>query len=135
MKVSVVSAKRKYQPLEKNIARTLRGVLKKLKKDGEVEVYLVSNEEMRKLNRAARGKNKATNVLAFETPSSFPHPNTSRKPLGEVYLAPDYIEKKKENLEFLAIHGLLHLLGYDHMKKRDRIEMQKKERALWRARY
>lgn len=134
MKVSVVSAKRKYQPLEKNIARTLRGVLKKLKKGGEVEVYLVSNEEMRKLNRAARGKNKATNVLAFEAPS-FPHPNTSRKPLGEVYLAPDYIEKKKENLELLAIHGLLHLLGYDHMKKRDRIEMEKKERALWRARY
>lgn len=134
MKVSVVSARRKYRPLEKRVLRALSGALRIFtKKDSELEVYLVGNGEMKKINRISRRKNKVANVLAFETPASFPHPQSRKRFLGEIYLAPDYILKKEEDISYLALHGLLHLLGYDHIKNRDRIKMEKKERALWRA--
>lgn len=134
MKVSVVGSDKKYRPLEKRVLRVLYGALRLLtKKDSELEVYLVSNSEMRRINRVSRRKNKVTNVLAFEMPASFPHPQSRKRLLGEIYLAPDYILKKEEDIRYLALHGLLHLLGYDHVKNRDRMKMEKKERALWRA--
>ncbi len=129
--VSLASSREKYLTLEPHLARILRSALKKLKKtSAEVEVYLVSDNEIRTLNRTYRHKDKVTNVLSFEALASFPHPNTKRKPLGEIYLAPDYIKRKREDLAFMALHGLLHLLGYDHLTKRDRIEMEKREEAL-----
>lgn len=132
--VSVVSSREKYRISEARLLRVLRAALKKLKKEKyEVEVFLVSDSEIRKLNRAYRKKDRATNVLSFEALASFPHPHTKRKPLGEIYLAPDYIRRKQESMDFMAIHGLLHLLGYDHLNKRDRIEMEKREEALCRA--
>lgn len=90
----------------------------------QVEIYLVSDRFMKK------------NALAFPAPPGFPRPDIGKKYkyLGEIYLNPDYI--KKEHLEFPAklaymlIHSFLHLLGYDHKKKNDRIRMEKKEKFL-----
>lgn len=82
------------------------------------EVYLVDRTFMNK------------NVLAFRAPHKFPRPDVRGKFLGEIYLNPDYIRKHREDIMFMLTHGFLHLLGYDHENKGDRIRMDKKEKKL-----
>ena len=102
-----------------------RAALKLLKlskiQNGYLEIYLVGNDFMNK------------NVLAFPAPKNFFRPDIkSEKPLGEIYLNPQYIKKRGENLMDTLTHGFLHLLGYDHKKNRDRMRMEKKEKTLLR---
>jgi probable rRNA maturation factor len=111
-----------YKPVLVKKGKKLAEVLK-LKKP--VDVFLVDSQTMRKLNRKYRKKDKSTNVLSFPAPLHFPI-----ETLGEVYLDPKYIEKHKEDLVFMLVHGVLHILGYDHEKKNDRIKMEKKEARL-----
>lgn len=86
-------------------------------KGRSVEVYLI--------------KDKFT-VHSFEPPKNFPRPDLKKfKPLGEIYLCPDFIKKQDGDLIYMLIHGLLHLLGYDHKWERDRIKMEKQEAELW----
>lgn len=83
----------------------------------DIELLIVENEEIRELNKEHRNIDKATDVLSF--PMEFDFPNM---PLGSIVISKDYvIDKANEykhslNDEFtlLYIHGLLHLLGYDH---------------------
>ena len=72
------------------------------------------------------------NVLAFPAAKHFPRPDLPKKPLGEIYLNPEYIASHDEDLTFMLIHGFLHLLGYDHVKKNDRIRMESREKKLLR---
>ena len=65
-------------------------------------------------------------------PKGFVLPSKTYKDLGEMYIAPDYIKTKKEDINFLLIHGYLHLLGFNHNKKSDTITMQSKEQKLLR---
>jgi probable rRNA maturation factor len=88
-----------------------------------LEVYLVNGPQIRRLNRIFRGKDKATNVLAFPS-DGFPGPDTQLHFLGEIYLCPNYIRRHGEDTRRLAIHGFLHLLGYTHKKRSDRIKME-----------
>ena len=111
-----------YKPILAKRGRKLAEILK-LKKP--IDVFLIDSETMRKLNRKYRKKNKATNVLSFASPLNFPTDT-----LGEIYLDPKYIEKKKEDLVFMLVHGVLHILGYDHVRTRDRMVMERKEAAL-----
>ncbi|KKU94140.1 MAG: putative rRNA maturation factor [Candidatus Jorgensenbacteria bacterium GW2011_GWA1_48_13] len=129
--VSVVSLSKKFRPLEAKLRRAGEAALARLKyKRANVDVYLVSDPAMKKLNREFRRKNKATNVLSFREPEKFPHPEGKGQYLGEIYLAPEYVRKSGENLERLFHHGLLHLLGYTHKKRSDRIKMEKAEKSL-----
>ena len=131
-------------------------IIKKLhvffKEKGVIEVYLVGARRMRFLNKKFRGKNKSTNVLSFKNPDGFPGNN-----LGEVFLDPIYIHKQHTNsalsdfvlqqckrahanknkkcalaFAYMTIHGVLHILGYDHEKNSDRIEMEHEEVRLLR---
>jgi probable rRNA maturation factor len=85
--------------------------------DKEIELIIVNNDEMQELNKAHRGLDKATDVLSF--PLEFDLPNM---PLGSIVISYDYVTIKAKELnhsledEFtlLFIHGLLHLLGFDH---------------------
>ncbi len=113
---------KKFSPLAKKMARQLAGFLPE---KGEVELFLISEKRMKMLNNRFRGKNKSTNVLSFPKPKNFPGIK-----LGEAYLDPVYIQKHKEDLALMLVHGVLHILGYDHEKKNDRIKMEKKERML-----
>src|SRR3989344_5743920 len=61
--------------------------------NAEVEIHLITDEEMRVINKKFCGKDKVTNVLSFEEPKGFPRPEKGGVNfLGEVYLAPEYIE-------------------------------------------
>lgn len=100
-----------------------RAVAKKLMRhtgtdDKALEIFIVGNGELPK------------NVLAFPARPDFPRPDLAAPSLGEVYLNPDYIREHGEDFDYMLVHGFLHLLGYDHMKKSDRIKMEKKEAQL-----
>ena len=121
MKKLVLSLKRKFSKEEK----TVKKILNKLDhllglKDKYVEVYLVGDSFMKK------------NVLSFPAPEGFPRPDLRGcKSLGEIYLNPKYIKEHDEDLGYMLVHGLLHLLGYDHKTKSDRIKMERKEQEIW----
>jgi probable rRNA maturation factor len=97
---------------------------------GGVTVMLTSNREMRTLNLRFRGKDRATDVL------SFPAPPSASGFAGDIAISLEIAAKNARQLghstarelEVLALHGILHLAGYDH--ENDRGEMAQKERAL-----
>lgn len=85
-----------------------------------LSLAFVSKSEMRKLNKKFRHKNKATDVLSFEMKDG--------KNLGEVVICPEVVKEKGEDFKKVFIHGVLHLLGYDHEKSEKEAErMEQKE--------
>lgn len=83
----------------------------------DIELLVVKNDEIKQLNKEHRNIDKATDVLSF--PMDFDMPNM---PLGSIVISTDFVEEKAKeyghsfNDEFslLFIHGILHLLGFDH---------------------
>ncbi|MBA3535313.1 MAG: rRNA maturation RNase YbeY [Tatlockia sp.] len=103
----------------------------------ELTLRIVNEEEIRQLNHDYRGQNKATNVLAF--PSLIPDTIVLDYPLlGDVIICPAVLEKESleqkkplpEHWAHIVIHGILHLLGYDHIKDDDAARMQALETKL-----
>lgn len=122
-----------FKHYEARVKKALKKSLKVLKKNNlALDIYLVKDAEIRRLNLRFRGKNKVTNVLSFSTSRKFPRPDIKKsfRYVGEIYLAPHYIKIHREKIEHLVIHGLLHLLGYTHEKKHDRIRMEQLEDVL-----
>lgn len=113
---------KKFERALKPMARRLA---KLLPQKGGIEVYLIGNRRMKHLNKMFRKKDKFTNVLSFQKPAGFPGTE-----LGEVYLDPVYIKKHKEDLALMLVHGVLHIFGYEHERRNDRIKMEKKEAEL-----
>ena len=93
---------------------------------GEVTVVLVSDGRMRSLNRSFRGKDHATDVLSFGYGAASggrdPVPDRASRHLGDIVIAVGVARRQADEaahpvgteLRVLALHGLLHLLGYDH---------------------
>jgi probable rRNA maturation factor len=88
--------------------------------DGEVSIVLTDDSAIRSLNRNWRGIDKPTNVLSF--PASGPDAGDGARLLGDIVIAFETLEREcaDENRNFLhhlahlAVHGFLHLNGYDH---------------------
>ena len=76
--------------------------------DGHIGVEIVGEGRMRTLNYAARGVDEATDVLAFPI-DEHPHKHGPRE-LGDVFICP----AKAADVTEAAVHGALHLCGYDH---------------------
>ena len=125
MKLEVIILDKILKSHRKAVETQVRRLAAALKQKGEIEVYLISSVRMRRLNKLFRKKDRSTNVLSFRKPKGFPG-----KVLGEVYLDPFYIKKHKEDLALMLVHGVLHILGYDHKKRSDRIIMERKEKQL-----
>lgn len=97
----------------------------------DIELIVVNNDEIKVLNKEHRNKDKATDVLSFPMEYDFPN-----MPLGSIVISKDFVEDKAKefghsiNDEFtlLFIHGLLHLLGFDH--EVDNGEQRAKEEEL-----
>ncbi len=112
---------------------------------GPVNVLVTSSTAIRALNRQFRGHNHATDVLSFPSPSlsaSTPAALPSRKRAGlagEIAISADVARQNSarlkhsvaEEIKILALHGILHLAGFDH--ERDNGEMARKEATLRRA--
>jgi probable rRNA maturation factor len=116
---------------------------------GELGIALVSDARMRVLNRSYRQKDYATDVLSFESTvdphpaSRIPHsafriPHPASRPLGDLVIATGVAKRQareaghpyQTELRVLALHGLLHLLGFDHEDPNDNGRMKRAERRL-----
>ncbi len=129
---------------KKFLEKILKIVLKEegLKK-AQVSVVLVGEKKIKELNKRHRNKNKPTDVLSFpaqtlkaKAEKNFVFPSSDLLQLGEIMLCPRQIKKKFESRESLTsqkalakvfLHGLLHLLGYEHQKVGQRKIMEAKE--------
>ena len=129
-RVEVLSLDRRFKPFEKSIQKSARRILRTLNKnDILVEIYLINSRKMRFLNKKFRGKNKTTTILSFEEPRNFIFPKSKLKRIGEIYIK---FPITNYPINHLLIHGLLHLLGYNHQEKNDRIRMEARENWLIR---
>ena len=107
---------------------------------GDVAVALVSDARIRALNRQYRRQDKVTDVLSFPADRA-PRTAISESPLGDIVIASGVAARQareakhsvQQELRVLSLHGLLHLLGYDHHSPRDRGRMERVERRLRRA--
>lgn len=106
--------------------------------ESELSIALVDEAEMAHLNSQYRGVDAPTDVLSFGCDD--PCAAVAGEPitLGDVIIAPDVAERQAEEygttveaeLNLLLVHGILHLLGYDHEADEDAAVMQERERVL-----
>lgn len=116
-----------FSILEKKIGNELN-----LSESAEASLFFVSNEKIKSLNKKTRGINKETDVLSFPIQEKKLKADPDGKVrLGDIIIAFDFAktEAKKLNLDLnqhllmLVVHGLLHLLGYDHNTKKEERKM------------
>ena len=120
----------------------LKNVCKDEKLDnGEFNVIIISEDKIQELNRNYRGIDKVTDVISFALEDDKNFNIEDYRMLGDIYIclnrarqqAEEYEHSFKRELSFLAIHGLLHLLGYDHMNEDDeKVMFDKQEEVLKR---
>ncbi len=139
--VGVSMRGRRAPALAVRLGRSARRLLRALDlRHGELSLLLVSDGEMRRLNRRWRGRDRPTDVLAFaqaEGPGGAPDGM-----LGDVVISVDTARRQAaergetlgREAERLLVHGVLHLLGYDHERSTaEARRMQRRERALARV--
>jgi len=92
--------------------------------DAEIGLILCSGNEIRELNRKFRGQDEKTDVLSFKSD----YPNIPQ--LGDIIIDIERANEQKGNMslnyevQILFLHGLLHLLGYDHISQKQQREMR-----------
>lgn len=99
----------------------------KLKKDREVSLSFTDKEFIKDINKQYRNKDNVTDVISF----AFDESGIQSEMLGDILIcidkakeqAKDYGHSFKRELAFLYCHGLLHLLGFDHINKEDEDKM------------
>lgn len=104
-------------------------------------VIFVTLEEIHELNKTYRGIDRPTDVISFALEDSNDFEVEGLRVLGDIYVCIDrmreqaieYGHSEKRELSFLVCHGLLHLLGYDHMEKEDeKVMFGKQDKILER---
>ncbi|WP_214847634.1 rRNA maturation RNase YbeY [Exiguobacterium sp. s193] len=112
--------------------------------NSELSVTFVTNAEIREINRDWRGKDQATDVISFamdelgEDEIDFQLLEDEPVVLGDLIIsvercreqAAEYGNRFERELGFLAVHGFLHLLGYDHIEKADEEVMTKRQEEI-----
>ena len=104
--------------------------------DVELAVMLTDDTAIRALNNQWRGLDKPTNVLSFPAPAALR--GDSPVHLGDIAIAYETVAREAESegkplahhLSHLAVHGFLHLLGYDHESEPEAEAMEQQERAI-----
>ena len=113
-------------------------------KEAEVTILLVSDEEMSGYNARFLDRDGPTDVLAFPLEELIPGVAPDHNPLGpplvigDVLIAPAYVMRSaaemgvsyEDEMALMAVHGLLHLLGYDHEDDSDAQRMEERERQI-----
>ncbi|WP_295417779.1 rRNA maturation RNase YbeY [Sulfurovum sp.] len=102
----------------------------------EIELIITDNKTIQELNREHREKDKPTDVLSFPMDAPFTEQSIFGMPLGSIVISADFVRQKAEELghsiqdelSLLFIHGMLHLLGFDH--ETDNGEMRAREKEI-----
>jgi probable rRNA maturation factor len=123
--------------IEKIVEKTLNITKKDSSEDYEVSVIFVSRDEIRQFNRDYRNIDRATDVISFSF-SEGEGAQFAGLMLGDIVVCPEIVEKHSEDygtavcdeMTFVIVHGVLHLLGFDHIKKNDREKMREMEQIV-----
>ena len=94
-------------------------------------IIIVDNETIHSINKEYRGVDRPTDVISFALEDDTSFVQTEYRILGDIYISIDkakeqadaYGHSLKREISFLTVHGLLHLLGYDHMTEEEEKEM------------
>lgn len=140
-----------YGPDEEGIFAKIANILYQellLSGNASVELEFFSKEEIAELNSQFMNKNHPTDVLSFPMLTEIKAFNKNNYPLdideydnvflGSIIICPEVAKENAENyghslrreLCYLFVHGLLHLLGYDHQKEEDKQIMREKEELI-----
>lgn len=114
---------------ERAVAASLKIAPEEVEPDTEISILFTDDEAMQALNYAWRGKDKPTNVLSFPQPSG--------PLLGDIVLASETVRREaalaekllEDHIAHLIVHGVFHLLGYDHEEDGEAEEMESLESA------
>lgn len=110
----------------------LKFVVKKLDIEKAIfNIIFVSNEEIHRINKEYRNADRVTDVISFALEDNKDIVYEDFRLLGDIYIAIDvaynqaveYNHSREREVCFLATHGILHLLGYDHMNEEEEKEM------------
>lgn len=113
--------------------------------EAELSVTFVDKEEIQTINRTYRDKDKVTDVISFALEEDEPEIDFNDfdipRVLGDIIICTDVAQEQADNyghsfereLGFLALHGFLHLLGYDHMTTEDEQQMFGRQDAILNA--
>ena len=133
---------KKIKNPKKYFSRKLKKISKIVKffkgKNITFTILLTSSLNMKKLNKKFRNRNKSTDVLSFPFLSSNNLKFTKQKKfyIGDIATAYEIINSRSEKNNFLLefdkvwVHGLLHLIGYNHVKNKDFFKMNKIEKKI-----
>jgi probable rRNA maturation factor len=135
--VVLLNRQRRRRVDRARLGRVLRGAARALGVSGEVALVLTGDGPVRRLNARYRRKDKPTDVLSFPGPGG-------DAGLGDIVISVETAEKNArslgrtlpQELDVLALHGFLHVLGYDHESDdgtMDRLERRLRRRLLGRA--
>ena len=134
------------EALEADLTKAMNVVaeLEALSPQTEVDITLVDDAAIHELNRTYRGIDRPTDVLSFALDEGEEEPEVDDDEiehlLGDVIIsAPTAVRQGEEyghglerEMTYLAVHGMLHLLGYDHMEEKDKFIMRKREEEVLR---
>ena len=114
----------------------LDGVIKRTLEKEEAlnsifSIIFIDNEQIRKINATYRGIDRETDVISFAFEDAKDDFSLTKRVLGDIYIsipkmqeqAKSYGHSEKRELAFLTVHGLLHLLGYDHQTPEEEEKM------------
>lgn len=105
----------------------------------EIELIITDNKTIQELNQEHRDRDNPTDVLSFPMDTPFTEQSVFDIPLGSIVISADFVKEKadelghsiQDELSLLFIHGLLHLLGFDH--ETDDGEMRAREKEIIEA--
>lgn len=112
--------------------------------DFDISIWLTTNKTIHYYNKTYRQKDKPTDILSFpyhtelKAGQRIKPKSDDDKNLGDIIISLEYVQKDlprwnksfEERMKILLVHGICHLLGYDHIEDKDFKVMQKKEDAL-----
>ena len=143
MELQIINNQNKIKIDKRRIRGTVLKILKILNcADKEISLSFVDDENIKQLNKQYLGKDKATNVISFSLREG-EYSNINPQILGDIIISVETAQRDAiienltvtQELEFLIIHGILHLLGYNHENttKKETNKMRQKEKELFNA--
>lgn len=128
-----------YIPAETDLQRWLNATIDTRRSEAEISIRVVDLEESRELNNHYRQKDKPTNVLSFpfDVPDGIPEEEINHL-LGDLVICAPVVASEAEQQNkpldhhwaHMVVHGILHLLGYDHLEEDEAAQMEQLERDI-----
>jgi probable rRNA maturation factor len=141
MKVQIENRQTQVKIERKIIRNTILNIFKILDcTEGEISICFTDDKNIKQLNKQYLGKNKATNVLSFSMQEG-EYGNINPQVIGDVIISVETAQKDAikgnlavvQEINFLLIHGILHLSGYNHenTSEKEATKMQQKEKEIF----